>query len=100
MCRGLPGGPGVESLPCNTGDISSIPGPGRSHMQLSPCAQLLSPFSRAWKPQLLKPVHPKACTTKEATAMRRACAMQQRVAPIRHNWMNPRYSNEDTPSQK
>ena len=73
MCRGLPGGPGVESLPCNTGDISSIPGPGRSHMQLSPCAQLLSPCSRAWKPQLLKRVHPKACTTKEATAMRSLC---------------------------
>ena len=30
--RGLPGGPVVKNLPCNMGDTSSIPGPGRSHM--------------------------------------------------------------------
>ena len=37
---GLPGGPVVKNSPVNTGDMSSIPGLGRSHMldQLSPCA--------------------------------------------------------------
>ena len=42
---GLPGGPVVKNLPCNMGDISSIPGPGRSHMlwgDQALAAQLLS----------------------------------------------------------
>ena len=32
MMVDFPGGPGVKSLPCNTRDLGSIPGPGRSHM--------------------------------------------------------------------
>ena len=27
----LPGGPAAKNLPANTGDVGSIPGPGRSH---------------------------------------------------------------------
>ena len=36
--RDLPGGPGVKNMPANTGDMSLISGPGRSHAveQLSP----------------------------------------------------------------
>ena len=33
--QGFPGGPVVKNLPCNAGDTSSIPGPGRSHMPQS-----------------------------------------------------------------
>ena len=38
--RDFPGGPGVKNLPANTGDMSLISGPGRSHAveQLSPWA--------------------------------------------------------------
>ena len=28
-CRGFPGGPVIENPPCNVGDVSSIPDPGR-----------------------------------------------------------------------
>ena len=31
----FPGGPVVKNLPTNAGDMGSIPGPGRSHMQWS-----------------------------------------------------------------
>ena len=30
--KDIPGGPVVKNLPANTGDMSSVPGPGRSHM--------------------------------------------------------------------
>ena len=33
--RDFPGGTVVKSLPANTGDTGSIPGPGRSHMRQS-----------------------------------------------------------------
>ena len=36
--RDFPGGAVVKNLPANVGDMGSSPGPGRSHMQLSPCA--------------------------------------------------------------
>ena len=29
--RGFPGGPVVKNLPCNAGDTTSAPGPGRFH---------------------------------------------------------------------
>ena len=32
---GFPGGPVLKSLPCNAGDVGSIPGLGRSHMPWS-----------------------------------------------------------------
>ena len=49
----------VKNPPANAGDTGSSPGPGRSHMPRSnyACApQLLSLCSRAFEPQLLKPV--------------------------------------------
>ena len=48
--KDVPGGSVVKSLPANTGDLGSIPDPGRSHMPWSnqACAQqLLSLCSRA-----------------------------------------------------
>ena len=33
MYWGFPGGPVVKNPPCNAGNTSSIPGPGRFHMQ-------------------------------------------------------------------
>ena len=32
MMRDFPGGTVLKNLPANAGDMSSIPGPGRSHM--------------------------------------------------------------------
>ena len=43
---GVAGGPMVKNLPCNAGDMGSIPGLGRSHMP---------PVNRARVPQLLRP---------------------------------------------
>ena len=45
--QGFPGGPLVKSLPCNAGDTSSIPGPGRSlnaAEQLSLCPTTTEPM--------------------------------------------------------
>ena len=42
----VPGGPAIENPPANAGDTGSVPGLGRSHVQLSSEAQgprLLSP---------------------------------------------------------
>ena len=48
----------VKNLPCSVGDTSSISGPGRSHMPWGNQASAprpLSPCSRAFERQLLKP---------------------------------------------
>ena len=53
----------VKNLPASAGDMGLIPDPGGSVMAQSKQAhtpQLLSLCSRAWKPQLLKPEHPRA----------------------------------------
>ena len=65
---GFPGGPVVNSPPCNAGDISPISGLGRSHMLWSNRAcvpQLLILCSRACKLQLLKAMNPRACAVQE-----------------------------------
>ena len=51
-----------KNLTARTGDMGPIPGPKRSHMLQNnyAWAQLLSLCSRAWEPQLLKPMHPRA----------------------------------------
>ena len=54
----------VKNPPANAGDMGSIPGPGRSHMKLSPCTTTTEPAlyslrattTEACAPQLLKPV--------------------------------------------
>ena len=43
----FPGGPVVKNLPCNAGDMGSIPGPGRSHMMQGNGARALEPESRS-----------------------------------------------------
>ena len=56
---GFPGDLVVNNVPPNAGDMGSISGPGRFHGPRSNEArapQLLSLSSRAWEPQLLKPV--------------------------------------------
>ena len=35
IIQGFPGDPVVKNPPCSTGDVGSIPGPGRSHTLLS-----------------------------------------------------------------
>ena len=58
---GFPGGSAVRNLPANARDMGSIPGPGRTHMLQSNythAPQLLNLCSRAWEPQLLKPLSP------------------------------------------
>ena len=65
---GFPGGSVVKNLPANAGDTGSIPDPGRFHTPRSKEAcvpQLLSPCSRAWEPQLMKPTHPRAHTLQQ-----------------------------------
>ena len=69
---GFPGGSVVKNLPANTGDMGSIPDPGRFHMLWSnydPASQLLSLHSRACEQELLKPMHLRAMcfTTGDAT---------------------------------
>ena len=52
----------AKNPPACAGDMGSIPGLGRSHMSGSNYGrvpQLLSLWSRAQEPQLLKPVHPR-----------------------------------------
>ena len=74
--EGFPGGAVVKNLPASAGDMSSSPGPGRSHMLRSNRArvpQLLTLRSRAREPQLLSQL----ATTTKAHAPR-ACAPQEK----------------------
>lgn len=62
LSEGLPGGSVVKNLPASAGDTGSIPEFGRSHRSRSNWAcvpQLSTLCSRAWEPQLLKPMHPR-----------------------------------------
>ena len=82
----------VKNPPANSGDVSSIPGPGRSHMLWSSYArapQLLSLLSRAREPQLLS----LCATTTEARAPR-AHAPQQEKPP---QWEAPRTTTKSNP---
>ena len=68
MPRGFPGGSVDNNPPAKPGDMGSIPGPGRSLMpwnNLAHASQLLSLCSRAQGPQLLKPMHPRACAPQQ-----------------------------------
>ena len=64
--QGFPGGPLVKSLPCNAGDTSSIPGPGRSLN----AAEQLSHNYWAHVPQRLSPAHLESELHREATTVR------------------------------
>ena len=68
LVLGFPGGPVVKHLPASAKDTGSIHGPGRFRMpwrSSARVAQLLSLSSRAHEPQLLKPVHPRACAPQQ-----------------------------------
>ena len=57
--RGFPGCPVVKNSSANEGDMSSVPGLGTmlwGDQACCPSAQILSPYSRACKPQLWKPL--------------------------------------------
>ena len=49
--EGFPGGPVIKSLPANTGNTNSIPGPGSSHM---PQSNKTQPHIY-WSPRDLEP---------------------------------------------
>ena len=51
--RDFPAGPVDKNLPANAGDVGLIPGPGRFHMQLSPCATTTDSHAS----QLVMPMH-------------------------------------------
>ena len=71
-CVGFPGGTVVKNPPANEGDTGLSPDPGRSHVLWATkpmchnywaCALEPASYSPwAHVPQLLKPVHPRACT--------------------------------------
>ena len=96
MGEGFPRGTVVGNPSANSGDTSSSPGLGRSHMPWSNWAhapQLLSLRSGTHEPQLLSPrattteAHaPKACALQqERPPQWEAHALQRRVAPTRCN---------------
>ena len=86
---GFPGGSGEKNPPASAGDTGLIPGWGRSYMPWNNqvCApQLLSPCSRAWVLQLLKPACPRACALqREKPPQEQACTLQRRADPTRHD---------------
>ena len=47
---GFPGGPVVKNLPCNAGDTSLIPGPGRCHMHGVPKPVTATTEPVPWSP--------------------------------------------------
>ena len=68
MFSGFSGVSVVKNLPANAGNMSSIPGRGRSHMPQSSWGwmpKLLSLCSGAWELQLLKPASPRACAPQQ-----------------------------------
>ena len=80
----FPGGSRVKNQPANAGDMGSIPGLRRWHRPRSHEAhvpQLLSPCSRAWEPQLLKPECPRACAQQEKPPQWEARAQQLESSP-------------------
>ena len=64
----FPGGPMVRNLPANEGGTGLMPGLGRFHMPPGNRAhvrQLLSPHSRSFESQLMKPACPRAYTPQQ-----------------------------------
>jgi len=49
----FPGGPVVKNLPCNAGDLGSIPGGGikipHAVGQLNPCTETTEPMCHNWR---------------------------------------------------
>ena len=78
-----------KNPPANAGDMGSIPGLRRftCHRAINACEpQIPSLTSRARKPQLLKPVHPRACALQQGKFPQwEAHTSQWRVAPVLHN---------------
>ena len=85
---GFPGGSVVRNPPANAGDMSAIPGPGRPYLPWSSKAhvpQLLILCAGAWEPQLLKPVHPRACAPQQERPGQWEAHWILRVAPAHCN---------------
>ena len=82
--------PVVESLLASEGDIVSVPGQGRFHMQLGNCVpQLRSP--RALEPALC---YKRSCCSEKSKHR------NQRVAPARLDRTRSQHSNEDPAQTK
>ena len=103
LIHDFPGGTVVQNTPVNVGDTGSIPGLGTCHMSQTheaPAPQLLSPFSRAQEPQLLKPVHLDLCSASREAAAMRSPTPQTRAVPALHNQRKPPRSNKDPVPEK
>ena len=95
---GFPGGPVVKNPPANPGDMSLIPGLGRSHMPRG---------NSAWGPQLLslRALEHMLCTEKSqqqeahvprkssphSPQLERAWVQQQRLSSAKNIWSTKRY---------
>ena len=82
--KGFPGGAVVENPPANAGDMGSIPGLGGSHVlwiNWARVPQLLSPHATTTEARTPRTRAPQ----QEKPPQWEACALQQRVAPTRHN---------------
>ena len=65
--QGLPGGSVAKNPPANVGDMSSISGPGRSHMlwQLSLCTITTEPVFESWWVATTEPACLRACVPQQ-----------------------------------
>ena len=97
---GFPGGPVVKNPPCNAGDASSVPGPGRSHMPRGnwACApQLLKPECPrpcAWwqeKPPQWEAYAPHLVSSPDSQQLEKAHAQQQRTSTARNKYFLIKY---------
>ena len=72
----FPDGLVVNNSPASAGDMGSIPGLVKSHMQSSEAhaLQLRSLCSKAQEQRLLKPACPTACALQKDTTMRKKAA--------------------------
>ena len=83
--QGFPCGSVVKNPPAKAGDMSSIPGPGKSHMPWSDKASVPQPLSlgsRTREQQQLKPTCPRACALQQEKPLQReAHALQLESSP-------------------
>ena len=92
----------VDNLPARGGDPGLIPDPGKFHIakeQLSLCTTTTGPFSRAWEPQVLKPLEP-VLYNKSSHHSEKPKHHNWRVVPTCHNWRKTFAATKTQNSQK
>ena len=104
MNKEFPGGPVVKDPLANVRDTGLIPGPGRFHMPQNNQAcspQLLSPCSRALKPQRLKPVCRRTSGLQQKQPPQcEAHTLQIESPPACHNYRKPAHSTDESKMNK